>query len=171
MSPTVEVLKPEHWEEYKNIFLKGLITDPTAFATSLKQESAHSDEEWIKKIENPNRKLYGIRAGGVLVAVAGVTFDPKENLEHSAVIGPFVTDKEYRGNGYGTLLMQAILDDLRAHPYIRKVILYVNDPQTEAQRLYERAGFKRVGTLTKETKVDNQYYDQHVMELLFDEKF
>lgn len=52
---------------------------------------------------------------------------------------------EYRGQGVGTALMQALLTELRQQQ-IAQVSLSV-DPSNPVVRLYERLGFQEVGTV------------------------
>jgi len=72
--------------------------------------------------------------------------------------------QEYRGTGVGNLLLQEALNRIKRNKAIIKVKLAVNSEQTAAKTLYEKHGFKVVGTSKKELKIENKYYDLLMME-------
>ncbi|NLH80780.1 MAG: GNAT family N-acetyltransferase [Phyllobacteriaceae bacterium] len=92
-------------------------------------------------------------------------FDPREDASFVAEVGErivgavFVTrespevaklrllhvESEMRGRGIGRCLVEASIAFARAHGH-RTLTLWTNDVLVEARRLYERCGFRRVGT-------------------------
>jgi ribosomal protein S18 acetylase RimI-like enzyme len=81
----------------------------------------------------------------------------------ATIFGVFVAP-EARGRGVGVLLLRALLDELRARPKIVKVMLSVNTQQRAAIQLYEKFGFRIVGTMEKELNLNGTYYDEYHME-------
>ncbi|WP_034449600.1 ribosomal protein S18-alanine N-acetyltransferase [Butyrivibrio sp. AE2032] len=59
-------------------------------------------------------------------------------------IGNIVTDKVYRGRGFATELMSALMDELTKRG-IAKVFLEVEHDNVPALALYEKQGFERYG--------------------------
>jgi len=64
----------------------------------------------------------------------------------------------------GGKLLESALKEIVAHGQIAKVKLTVNPKQRAAVKLYRKAGFKEVGRLHRELKVDGRYYDEIIME-------
>ena len=59
-------------------------------------------------------------------------------------IGNIVTAKEFRGRGFATRIMEALLSDLKDRGIV-KVFLEVEHDNVPALALYEKSGFVRYG--------------------------
>ncbi len=88
--------------------------------------------------------LAAVRDGSVV----GYTYAGLEGPDYMVLRGPagalydIVVDPELRGRGVGRLLLEATLAELRALGAPR-VVLSTAVPNEAAQRLFERAGFRR----------------------------
>jgi len=78
----------------------------------------------------------GIRVNGELVAMAGRRINPPGWIEISAVC----TAAEYRGRGYATWLVKAVVASIRESG--EKPFLHASAENKGAIRLYEKLGFK-----------------------------
>jgi ribosomal protein S18 acetylase RimI-like enzyme len=80
--------------------------------------------------------------------VVGYTYAGIEGTDYMALRGPagalydIVVDPEQRGRGVGRALLDATLDELKARGAPR-VVLSTAERNEPAQRLFERAGFRR----------------------------
>ena len=115
--------------------------------------------------------MYVAKKDSNIAAFAGVKRESSDRFEHSAIVGPFYTLPPFRRQGMGGALLSKILEDLRSDNSTKKALLYVNETQKEAISLYQKMGFQKAGLLKKETYIDGKYYDQFIMEILFEEKF
>ena len=81
-------------------------------------------------------------------AVLGYTYAGMEGMDYMALRGPagalydIVVDPEHRGRGVGRMLLEATLAELAALGAPR-VVLSTAERNEPAQRLFERAGFRR----------------------------
>ena len=82
-------------------------------------------------------------AEGILGTVQLVLEQP-ENQPHRAEIAKMLVHRRARRRGIGALLMQAAEDEARAH---RKTLLVLDTSSAEAERLYARMGWQRVGVI------------------------
>jgi ribosomal protein S18 acetylase RimI-like enzyme len=106
---------------------------------------------------------------GVVVLVAeengvvlGYTYAGIEGMDYMALRGPagalydIVVDPEHRGRGVGRLLLDATLAELAARGAPR-VVLSTAERNEPAQRLFERAGFRRTMIeMTRELESDGR---------------
>ena len=80
--------------------------------------------------------------------VIGYTYAAVEGYDYMALRGPagalydIVVDPEYRGQGVGRQLLDATLAFLKSHGAPR-VVLSTAERNEAAQRLFEKAGFRR----------------------------
>jgi len=85
--------------------------------------------------------------------------------EHVWHVTGLAVDPAAEGQGVGRALMEALIDEARAHGG-RRITLRVFAPNERAQRLYRRLGFELEGTLRGEFKVgDDEYVDDLMMAL------
>jgi len=80
--------------------------------------------------------------------VIGYSYSGIEGTDYMALRGPagamydIVVDPEYRQQGVGRMLVDATLDALKSHG-VPRVVLSTAEKNTSAQRLFDRAGFRR----------------------------
>jgi RimJ/RimL family protein N-acetyltransferase len=162
------VLEPMRWQEYKSLRLEAVQQDPSAFGSNYVEEIIQTDDFWEKRVTTAfNRDGFTMLCAefdGKLVGMMGSGWSQRVNTKHIATIYSVYVTKSMRGNGVGSLLLEALLKDLATLPLIEKVNLTVTIDQESAIALYEKFGFKQVGIAKKELKIDGQYYDIAYME-------
>ncbi len=160
-------LNQADWEKYKELRLEALQKDSKAFGESYEESAKRTDEEWKKRLENPKTHIFVARDGDDFFGMAAAYQEEKKKTGHIAYIwGVYVRDS-HRGKGIGKKLMQAVLQELQADSEIKKANLNVNTEQTAAVKMYESLGFKIAGTLHKELKEGDEYFDEYLMEKMF----
>jgi RimJ/RimL family protein N-acetyltransferase len=93
-----------------------------------------------------------------LIGIAGI--DMLDKIEkHIGEFGISIA-QEYRGEGIGTLLMDAVLKEAEANiPELRIVVLYVFSNNTTAIAMYEKFGFVTYGRLPDGIKHNDVFVD------------
>ncbi len=87
---------------------------------------------------------------------------PESEMSHIGVLGVRVAEG-WRGRGIGSKLMKQVLDKCKGKFEI--VELFVFKPNEDAQRLYERFGFKAWGVAPRYIKRGKKYLDTVYMYL------
>ena len=88
----------------------------------------------------------------------------RPQVRHSGEFGMSVSQR-YWGRGIGSLLLDTLLEWAKQTRFVAKINLRVRTDNQRAVALYERKGFVKEGTLTKEMVIDGQYYDLYAMGL------
>lgn len=97
-----------------------------------------------------------------LVANSDVSRDliSKKRGCHVGIFGITVA-AELRGEGVGFELSRQVIDEAKKNiPGLKIIKLNVYEPNTKAQKLYEKLGFKEFGRLPKGIKYKGEYYDE-----------
>jgi ribosomal protein S18 acetylase RimI-like enzyme len=68
-----------------------------------------------------------------------------------------------RGRGIGRLLVAEALTRIATAGIVEIVYLMVRADNLKAQELYRHAGFERVATLRRDTRIDGRYHDGVLM--------
>lgn len=134
-------------EEYKEIRLTALKSDPAAFASSYQDTISMPDEKWKSRLEMAKEKktswmLFAKeKSSGKLVGMIG-GYKETSDQDFAEIWGVFV-DPEKRGQGIAAALMEGILEELSTNQTIKTIKLEVNVDQMGAQNLYTRFGFEK----------------------------
>lgn len=101
---------------------------------------------------------------GQFVGIATLYLQPYKRLMHNCEMGIIVAP-ECRGQGIGSLLMEAIIKKAKETFHIEVLHLQVH-PNNPAVKLYERFGFRQFGLQEKWIKGDEagQYHGRALME-------
>jgi GNAT superfamily N-acetyltransferase len=79
-----------------------------------------------------------------IVGTVQLVLDQPENQPHRAEVSKMLVHRRARRQGIGALLMQAAEQLAREH---RKTLLVLDTSSPEAERLYARMGWTRVGVI------------------------
>jgi ribosomal protein S18 acetylase RimI-like enzyme len=119
--------------------------DPQRFIATTPGTSAGYGSYLAGLIGKPEIVLLVAELGG---AVAGYTYAGVEGTDYMALRGPagalydIIVNPAHRGQGIGRRLLDATLAELKARGAPR-VLLSTAERNAAAQRLFERAGFRR----------------------------
>jgi GNAT superfamily N-acetyltransferase len=92
------------------------------------------------------RVLLVAEDAGRIVGTVQVIFDMPENQPHRGDVAKMLVLRSQRKKGIGEALMRAAEQAAANH---RKTLLVLDTASADAERLYERCGWKRVGTIPK----------------------
>lgn len=139
------------WQEYKELRLDALKTDPQAFLSTYEKEFSYPDEKWQQRLKSANEGksswMYFAQLNGKLVGMIGGYQDEDDLKNHSVQIWGVYVDTEFRGKGIAKALMSTLLEKLSENKYITVIKLEVNTDQRSAKKLYERFGFEASKTI------------------------
>ncbi len=138
-------LKLLQWQDYKNIRLVALKSDPQAFLSSYEREAGWLDEKWMSRLQETFEPgswlLFAKTSSGELIGMIGGYRDSNDLVSHTAQIWGVYVKQEHRGNGVAKALMKAILEEFNLVDDIDTAVLEVNTDQKSAKKLYEAFGF------------------------------
>lgn len=92
-----------------------------------------------------------------------------DKVNGSAVVGIFLGDRRYLGQGYGTDALNALVDFGFGELRLERIELEVFDYNTRAIRSYEKAGFQTDATLRHARFHRGAHHDVHIMSILRDD--
>lgn len=155
-----EGLPKERWEEYKQLKLKSVREELSAFSESEEELMQLTDEEWQEKIEtvSSESKLFFSEVEGHLAGMGTLKIYSSERMKHNAYLGGLYVDPAYRGKGIGTQLTEARIDSALENSDIKNIFCHIVDTQVESLKLHERLGFEIAGTIKDEIQVEGTFY-------------
>lgn len=158
---TIKKLPANSWQQYKNIRLQALQADPIAFGETYEQALTQTEEDWRRRIA----PMWFALAEHEVVGMIGLLQETNASSKHKANMISMWIKPEFRGQGIGKKLIQE-LQTYAPTVGILKIYLYVTTTQISAIELYKALGFTTIGICKKNSFIQNQYFDQYLMEWL-----
>ena len=131
--------------------------------------SLAQEERWFEKhleqVESQQTVVLAIEtAAGEHIGNIGLHKIDWKNRH--AELGIVIGEKAYWGQGYGTDAIRTLLRLCIGEMNLHRVMLRVDADNAQAIRCYEKAGFRKEGTLRETVFREGKYIDQHVMGIL-----
>lgn len=156
----IRELTPNDWEQYRNIRLIAMQTDPRTFSATFEEEKNREESYWVEMLSKKGRSTYGAYKKDDLAAIATHLQIDSDNYRISGVY----TLEQWRGKNLSTDLITRLIDDIKKKG-AKKISLNVNTKNDPAVHLYEKLGFKIVGTRKDIKMGDGNVHSQYQMEL------
>lgn len=128
-----------------------------------------AEEAWLSQVLKSEDAILGIvlKEGDRLIGSTGLhQFDWR--CRHAA-FGISIGDRSLWGQGHGTEATTLILRHAFQTLNLNRVWLHVYEYNPRGQRVYEKLGFRREGTLRQHTFRDGRYWDVLTMGILREE--
>lgn len=155
----VRPLKPQDWPTFKALRLEALLQHPEAFGSSYDEESKLTEEAFQQGYSTCD--ILGAFVNDELVGCAGFFVYASEKMSHRGCLFSMYTKDTHRNCGTADALIKAIID--HANPHVIQLHLTVVTTNHAAIRLYKKNGFTIYGTEPRSLKIDNNFYDEHLM--------
>jgi RimJ/RimL family protein N-acetyltransferase len=136
---------------------------PGEFGITLEQE-----EEFIDNISRQDNSLFIIAEyGGKIVGNLNFSSGKRPRIMHTGEFGVSVL-RDYWGKGLGAELIKYLIDWSENNGIVRKINLRVRTDNISAIHLYKKLGFKVEGTITRDLRINDKFYDTLHMGLEID---
>jgi RimJ/RimL family protein N-acetyltransferase len=144
MNDTIPVIRPlaeADWLRLRDLRLHALRTEPGVFFASYEREAALEQTEWIARITDPGKRVFGLFADAELIAITGIITSPGDPSGATAELVMSYILPPYRGRGFSSLLFEARLRWATAQPQITTVRVSHRYSNQASRRAIERHGF------------------------------
>ena len=120
------------YEESWKYAYKGIV--PQTYLESI------PEGQWASNIEQDNRKNLIVVKDKTIIGTAGFGKSRMDEMENFGEIISIYLLPEYMGKGYGRLLLQTVLGELKKMGF-GSVFLWVLEENNHARKFYEKCGF------------------------------
>ena len=143
MSSSTRRLQTGDYSELRDLRLRALAGEPSAFGSTFEREEAFAEATWKDRLAaGGNPHFGGFDASGALVGLAVGMIDPTD-LVVAHLVGMWV-DPSARRSGLGVELAGLVIDWAIGRG-ARTVHLWVTGGNHRAEALYAKLGFVRTG--------------------------
>jgi RimJ/RimL family protein N-acetyltransferase len=141
----------------------GAETDNLTFGAEGFPVTVEDEQRMLEQMHNDNRSIMlGVFRKDQLIANGSLSALPRR-MSHRSELGLSVIKEEWN-KGLGNLLLEKLIEFARSSG-TEIINLEVRSDNRSAIHLYEKFGFKHIGTSPAFFKIDNRYYDFELMYL------
>jgi ribosomal protein S18 acetylase RimI-like enzyme len=150
--------------DYRAIRLRALWEYPEAFTSSYEEEGVKAEDWYERRLTSPGTRFWGAFGDGQLCGVVGLEREARAKNRHKATVLGMYVATEYKGQGIGRLLMEALCAAARGDG-LESLVLTVTQGNDLALQLYESVGFRSFGIEPRAIKIDGKFFSKNHMVL------
>ena len=150
---------------YKSLRDHALTHHAEAFTSDAATEARRTAQSYAERLGSDNTRTFTLGAfrRDRLVGAVTCDHDPRIKVQHMGHVTGMMVYGEEQGRGVGRALIDALIARANADAELHQLTLNVTAGNGMAERLYERSGFVRYGTLPRAIRVDGRFFDKHHM--------
>jgi RimJ/RimL family protein N-acetyltransferase len=118
---------------------------------------------------DPSGYGYAICLLGTETSIGTIFLRNVDKVNGSGIVGIFIGDRRYLGQGYGTDALNALVDLGFGELRLERIELEVFDYNARAMRSYEKSGFQTDAVLRRARFHRGVHHDLHLMSILRDD--
>jgi RimJ/RimL family protein N-acetyltransferase len=160
---SVRALGASDVHAYKALRDHALAHHDEAFTSDAATEALRAAESYAQRLGAGGDGSYTLGAfrGDALVGAISCERDARSKVRHVGHIIGMMVHGDEQGRGVGTALLEALIARASADDEMHLLTLTVTAGNSAAERLYERAGFVRFGTLPRAIRAGGRFFDKH----------
>ena len=167
---SIRALRASDLTAYKQLRDTVLAAEPEAFTSDASEELPKTAQSYLPRLgldkpEGGQFTLGAFQDGDQLVGAVTCERDFRIKGRHIGLVVGMMVLSHARGQGAGHALLTDCIALARRTPGMELLTLTVTATNRTAVSLYERAGFRRYGTLVHAIKLGDRYHDKDLMAL------
>jgi RimJ/RimL family protein N-acetyltransferase len=161
----VRELQASDLESYKALRDHALAHHEDAFTSDAATEAKRTAQSYAARLGNESTRAFTLGAfrGDRLVGAVTCEHDARIKVQHLGHVTGMMVHSDEQGRGVGRALIDALIERAGADAGLHQLTLNVTAGNAVAERLYERSGFVRYGTLPRAIRVGGTFFDKHHM--------
>ena len=169
MSPlpdlTLRELQMSDLDAYKALRDHALAHNDEAFTSDAATEAQRTSQSYAARLGNDQTRAFtfGAFRRDRLVGAVTCDHDARIKVQHIGHVTGMMVHADEQGRGVGRALIDALIERAGADAELHQLTLNVTAGNKVAERLYERSGFMRYGTLPRAIRVGGTFLDKHHM--------
>lgn len=154
---------------FREIRIESAQNAPETFRATVEDMENKTTQDFQNHISGAQEGdfVVGAFVEGELVGVATLYHESYAKLSHKVIIGGLYVKPQYRKVGIATQLLNEVVQRVKNAGGIRHINLSVITTNTSAMKLYEKLGFVTYGTEPNSVYVNDTYYDEQYLQLIF----
>lgn len=155
------LIEPHDAEALRTLRIRALKEYPSAFATSVEEETAVSIDEVAKQLSDGHSFSFwrGAFDNSILIGILHVFRFQRPKINHKTMLGGMYIVPEYQKRGIGRMLLEDAISFVKTLDGVEMITLAVTVGNNSARKLYLSTGFIPFGIEPRYIRVDNTFHD------------
>ncbi|MDW3652808.1 MAG: GNAT family protein [Bacteroidia bacterium] len=152
-------------EKYHEIRLKCLQEHPNSFGSTYEEEIKKEKfkfDEFIAR-EDAESFMLGAFKKEECIGICGFIREEGKRTQHRGHLVQIYVKKQYQAKGIGSELISRTIMEAFNEEGLEQILLGVITENEQANRVYERLGFKEYGRIKEFLKLEDKYLDKRMM--------
>jgi RimJ/RimL family protein N-acetyltransferase len=163
---SVRELQPSDGAAYKRLRDHALAHHEDAFTSDAATEAQRTAASYATRLGADASGTFTLGAfrGDTLLGAVTCDRDPRSKVRHIGHVTGMMVHLDAQNQGIGRALIDALIERAAADAELHQLTLNVTAGNAVAERLYERAGFVRYGTLPRALRIGGRFLGkQHML--------
>lgn len=141
MNISIKQIKENDWQELRSLRLKSLQFDPTVFGSNYQKESAYTEADWRKMLQNEDTAIFLLYEDDAPIGITGISVDRDDSAKKKAHLWGSWLEPHIRGKGISALLYQARIAWAKQHPTIETILVSHRASNLSSMHANQKHGF------------------------------
>lgn len=166
MNFSIRQLTEDEWQEFSEIRLTALKTDPLVFGSNYERESQMSEEEWRERLRAKDTAIFLICENKAPIGMTAVSIDRNDPTKKTALLWGTWLAPEYRGKGLSKLMYKTRIAWAKQQPSVEKIVVSHRASNLSSKYANQKHGFlfthKQEKVWTDGAKEDEIFYELQI---------
>ena len=141
MKISIRQINENDWQDFRELRLKALRSDPKVFGSNYEREKNKSKLDWKEWVGEKHQAIFFLYDGEKLIGMTGV-FIPQDTVEKStAYLWGSWLEQGYRRKGLSELMYKARIDWAKGNPSIRRIVVSHRESNSASKFANQKHGF------------------------------
>lgn len=144
MNISIRQIDKNDWQEFREIRLKALQSDPKVFGSNYEREIKFSNQEWKDWCGAKNQAIFFILVDENPIGITGIFIPQDTDEKIKAVLWGSWLESDYRRQGISELMYQARIDWAKQQPELKIIEVSHRESNVASKFANQKHGFKLV---------------------------
>ncbi len=150
MNISIKQINIDDWEDFREIRLKALKSDPKVFGSHFDREKTYSKQDWKEWVGAKGQAIFFIYDDKKIIGMTGI-YIPQDTVEKTTAVlwGSWLKPK-YRRNGISNLMYETRIEWAKQHPELKRIEVSHRESNVASKYANQKHGFKLLKEEDKE---------------------
>ncbi len=144
MNISIRQINKDDWQEFSEIRLKALQSDPKVFGSHYEREKNYSKQDWIEWVGAKNQAIFFIYDEEKPVGMTGIYIPQDTSAKTTAVLWGSWLEPDYRRKGISDLMYKARINWAKSQPELKRIEVSHRESNVASKYANQKHGFQLV---------------------------